>query len=66
MKKHRVSIAILAGIICVAMMGIASGQETLTLYMENDGGFIKPLYRTDRHYTNGTKWLSRISRTSIF
>ncbi|MGD0571984.1 MAG: lipid A deacylase LpxR family protein [Sedimentisphaerales bacterium] len=55
MKKHRVSIAILAGIICVAMMGIVLGEETLTLYMENDGGYIKPLYSTDRHYTNGTK-----------
>jgi lipid A 3-O-deacylase len=55
MKKHRVSIAILAGIICVAMMGIASGQETFTIYMENDGTYIKPLYRTDRHYTDGVK-----------
>ncbi len=55
MKKHRVNIAILAGIICVAVMGIVLGQETLTLYMENDGGVIKPLYRTDRHYTNGTE-----------
>ncbi len=55
MKKHRVNIAILAGIICVAMMGIVLGEETLTLYMENDGGYIKPLYSTDRHYTNGTE-----------
>ena len=23
--------------------------------MENDGTFIKPLYRTDRHYTDGVK-----------
>jgi hypothetical protein len=37
------------------MMGIVLGEETLTLYMENDGGYIKPLYSTDRHYTNGTK-----------
>ena len=55
MKKHRVSIAILAGIICVAMMGIASGQETFTIYIENDGTYIKPLCRTDRHYTDGVK-----------
>jgi hypothetical protein len=53
MRKHRVNIAILAGIICVAMMGIASGQETFSLYVENDGGVIKPLYRTDRHYSAG-------------
>jgi len=31
------------------------GQETLTLYVEDDGGFVKPLYRTDRHYTAGEK-----------
>jgi hypothetical protein len=37
------------------MSGITSGQETLTLYVENDGTFIKPLYRTDRHYTDGVK-----------
>jgi hypothetical protein len=37
------------------MGGIASGQETFTLYVENDGTFIKPLYRTDRHYTDGVK-----------
>ncbi len=43
------------GVFCVLMSGIASGQETLTLYMENDGTFVKPLYTTDRHYTNGTK-----------
>jgi lipid A 3-O-deacylase len=54
-RKHRVSIAILTGIICAATMCIASGTETFTLYGENDGTFVKPLYRTDRHYTNGTK-----------
>jgi lipid A 3-O-deacylase len=37
------------------MSGIASGQETFTAYVENDGTFIKPLYRTDRHYTDGVK-----------
>lgn len=37
------------------MSGIVSGQETFTLYVENDGTFIKPLYRTDRHYTDGVK-----------
>jgi len=47
---------ILVGIFCASMSGQASGQnETMTLYMENDGTFIKPLYHTDRHYTNGTK-----------
>jgi len=55
MKKHGVSIAILTGIFCVLMSGIASGAETFTLYLENDGTFIKPLYRTDRHYTAGEK-----------
>jgi lipid A 3-O-deacylase len=53
--KHRVNITILAVIFCVLTSGITFGQETLTLYMENDGTFIKPLYTTDRHYTNGTK-----------
>jgi hypothetical protein len=37
------------------MSGITSGQETFTLYVENDGTFVKPVYRTDRHYTNGVK-----------
>ena len=55
MKKHGVSITILTGIICVLMSGIASGAETFTLYVENDGTFVKPVYRTDRHYTDGVK-----------
>ena len=55
MGKHRVSIAILAGIICVAMNGIAFGDGTLAFYLENDGTVIKPLYKTDRNYTNGVK-----------
>jgi hypothetical protein len=50
-----VSEIILAGIFCALMGGIASGQETFTLYVENDGTFVKPLYRTDRHYTDGVK-----------
>jgi len=54
-KKHEVSIAILTGLFCVLMSGIASGQETFTLYVENDGTFVKPLYHTDRHYTDGIK-----------
>jgi hypothetical protein len=37
------------------MSGITSGQETFTLYVENDGTFVKPVYRTDRHYTDGAK-----------
>ena len=37
------------------MSGITSGAETFTLYLENDGTFIKPIYRTDRHYTDGAK-----------
>ena len=37
------------------MSGITSGQETFTLYVENDGTFVKPIYRTDRHYTDGVK-----------
>jgi hypothetical protein len=37
------------------MSGVTSGQETFTLYVENDGTFVKPLYRTDRHYTDGVK-----------
>ncbi len=55
MRKDGVGIAILTGIICVATTCITSGAETFTLYMENDGTFIKPLYRTDRHYTDGVK-----------
>jgi lipid A 3-O-deacylase len=55
MKRHGVSIAILTGIVCVATAYITSGQETFTMYVENDGTFIKPLYRTDRHYTDGVK-----------
>ena len=55
MRKHGAGITILTGIFCVLMSGIASGQETFTLYVENDGTFIKPLYRTDRHYTDGVK-----------
>ena len=55
MNKYRVSIANLTGIFCFLMSGIALGQETFTVYMENDGTFIKPLYRTDRHYTSGVK-----------
>jgi lipid A 3-O-deacylase len=55
MKKHGVSIAILTGIVCVATTYITSGQETFTLYTENDGTFVKPVYRTDRHYTSGEK-----------
>jgi hypothetical protein len=35
--------------------GIASGQETFALYVENDGTFIKPYQKTDRHYTSGVK-----------
>jgi lipid A 3-O-deacylase len=54
-RKHGVSIAILTGIFCVLMSNITSGQETFTLYVENDGTLIKPLYRTDRHYTDGVK-----------
>jgi lipid A 3-O-deacylase len=54
-EKHGVSIAILAGVFCAALTGMVSGQETFTLYVENDGTFIKPLYRTDRHYTDGVK-----------
>ena len=65
MGKHRVSIAILAGIICVAMIGIASGQGTLSFYLENDGTIIKPLYKTDRHYTNGTKIVFKIGRAHV-
>ena len=37
------------------MSSITSGQETFTLYVENDGTFVKPLYSTDRHYTDGVK-----------
>jgi lipid A 3-O-deacylase len=55
MRNHEVGIAILTGIFCILMSGITSGQETFTLYVENDGTFIKPLYRTDRHYTDGVK-----------
>jgi lipid A 3-O-deacylase len=54
-RKHGVGIVILTGLFCVLVSGITSGQETFTLYMENDGTIVKPLYRTDRHYTNGTK-----------
>jgi lipid A 3-O-deacylase len=32
----------------------ASGQ-TFTIYLENDGTFLKPQHRTDRHYTAGLK-----------
>ncbi len=55
MKKHGIIGTGIAWVFCVLMSGIASGQETFTLYMENDGTFIKPLYRTDRHYTDGVK-----------
>jgi lipid A 3-O-deacylase len=37
------------------MTGMASGQETFTLYIENDGTWIKPYHKTDRHYTDGVK-----------
>jgi lipid A 3-O-deacylase len=53
--KHGGFKAILTLVFCVLMAGFASAQETLTLYVENDGTFIKPLYRTDRHYTDGVK-----------
>jgi lipid A 3-O-deacylase len=54
-KKHGVSKVILAGIFCVLVTSIVSGQETFTLYVENDGTWIKPYHKTDRHYTDGVK-----------
>jgi lipid A 3-O-deacylase len=54
-RKYVVNTVILAEIFCVLLSGIALGQETITLYVENDGTFIKPYHKTDRHYTNGTK-----------
>jgi lipid A 3-O-deacylase len=30
-------------------------DQTFNFYLENDGTFIKPYQRTDRHYTNGLK-----------
>jgi lipid A 3-O-deacylase len=33
-----------------------SGQ-TFTIYLENDGTFLKPEHRTDRHYTDGLKFV---------
>jgi lipid A 3-O-deacylase len=54
MKKNRIGIG-LAGLLCVLMAGISLAQETLTLYVENDGTWIKPYHKTDRHYTDGVK-----------
>jgi lipid A 3-O-deacylase len=50
-----VRIVIFVSIFCVLMVRITSGQETFTLYVENDGTFIKPYHKTDRHYTDGIK-----------
>ncbi len=33
----------------------ATADQSLSLYWENDGTFLKPYQRTDRHYTNGLK-----------
>jgi lipid A 3-O-deacylase len=45
----------LAGILCAAVTSMATGQDTFTLYVENDGTWIKPYHKTDRHYTDGVK-----------
>ncbi|MGA2094404.1 MAG: lipid A deacylase LpxR family protein [Sedimentisphaerales bacterium] len=35
--------------------GSTTAGQTFTFYLENDGTFLKPEHRTDRHYTSGLK-----------
>ncbi len=56
MNINRFSMIKRALILSIAALSIASGQERFTFYYENDGTFVKPLYRTDRHYTDGAKF----------
>jgi hypothetical protein len=54
-KKLEVLGIILAVIASVAAGPSARGDQTLSAYWENDGSYIKPICRTDRHYTDGLK-----------
>lgn len=40
---------------CFLSICPAQGKESFTIYWENDGTFVKPNDRTDRHYTEGLK-----------
>ena len=54
----------------------SASRQTFTIYLENDGTFLKPEHRTDRHYTAGLKfvytdqpdcnWLKRFARWNKF
>jgi hypothetical protein len=60
----------------LASSGQATSGQTFTMYLENDGTFLKPEHRTDRHYTSGLKlvytdkpdcnWLKEFSRWNNF
>lgn len=43
--------------VIIRATAVSSGKEdqTFTIYWENDGTFLKPDFRTDRHYTDGLK-----------
>jgi hypothetical protein len=43
--------------VIISSTAVSFGKEdqTFTIYWENDGTFLKPDFRTDRHYTNGLK-----------
>jgi hypothetical protein len=56
--------------------GSTTSGQTFTVYLENDGTFLKPNHRTDRHYTSGLKliytdqpdcnWLKDFARWNNF
>jgi len=52
---HLTDLRIIAVIICVGAGYTARAGESFTVYWENDGTFLKPNGRTDRHYTDGLK-----------
>jgi hypothetical protein len=40
---------------CIVSVRAETPEQSLNLYWDNDGTFIKPYLSTDRHYTNGMK-----------
>jgi len=74
--NFKVSCLILAAIMCIAPVQGALSDQSFTVYWENDGTFLKPYQRTDRHYTDGLKiaythqpewkWLKDFARWNNF
>ncbi len=61
---------------CLAPVYGAMSDQSFTIYWENDGTFLKPILRSDRHYTDGLKlvythqpewdWLKDFARWNNF